>query len=162
MWKPWQIFFSWAPKSLRMVTAAMTLEDTCSLERKLWQHILKSRDFTLLTKVHLVKSMVFEKSCMDVRVGPPRRLSTKNWAFWTVVLEKTLASPLDNREIQPVNPKGNQPWIFIGRTDAEAEAPVVWPPYVKSQLIENHPDVGKDWGQEEKGATEDDMVGWHH
>ena len=76
------------------------------------------------------------------------------------MLEKTLESPLDSKEIKPVNPKGNQPWIFIGRTDAEAEAPVLWPPDAKSQLIGNNPDDGKDWGQEKKGTTEDEMVGW--
>ena len=86
----------------------------------------------------------------------------KNWCFWTVVLEKTLESPLDCKEIQPVNPKGNQSWICIGRTDAEAETPVLWPPDVKSWLIGKDPDAGKDWGQEEKGMTEDEMAGWHH
>ena len=85
----------------------------------------------------------------------------KNWCFWTVVLEKTLASPLDSKEIQPVNPKGNQPWIFIGRINIEAEAPIIWPPDVKSWLIGKDPDAGKDWGQEGKGATEDEMVGWY-
>ena len=79
-----------------------------------------------------------------------------------VVLQKTLESPLDCKEIQRVSPKGNRPWIFIGRTDIEAEAPILWPPDVKSQLIEKDPDAGKDWGQEEKGMTEDEMVGWHH
>ena len=86
----------------------------------------------------------------------------KNWCFWTVVLEKTLESPLDCKEIQPVHPKGNQSWIFIGRTDAEAETPILWPPDAKGQLIWKDPDVGKDWRQEEKGMTEDEMVGWHH
>ena len=86
----------------------------------------------------------------------------KNWCFWTVVLEKTLESPLDSKEIKPVNPKGNQPWIFIGRPDAEAEAPILWPPDAKSKLIGKDPDAGKDWKQEEKGITEDEMVGWHH
>ena len=85
----------------------------------------------------------------------------KNWCFETVVLEKTLESPLDCKEIKPVNPKGNQPWIFIGRTDAEAEAPVLWPPDVKSQLTGKDPDAGKDWRQQEKGETEAEMIGWH-
>ena len=85
----------------------------------------------------------------------------KNWCFWTVVLEKTLESPLDCKEIKPVNSKGNQSWIFIERTDAEAEAPKIWPPDVKNWLIWKDPDAGKDWRQE-KGTTEDDMVGWHH
>ena len=86
----------------------------------------------------------------------------KNWRLSIVVLENTLESPLDFKEVKSVNPKGNQPWIFIGRTDAEAEAPILWPPHVKSWLIWKNPDVGKDWGQEEKGTTEDEMVGWHH
>ena len=85
-----------------------------------------------------------------------------HWCFSIVVLEKTLESPLDSKEIKPVNPKGNQPWIFIGRTDAKTEAPVLWPPDVKSWLIGKDPDAGKDWRQEEKGMTEDEMVGWHH
>ena len=83
----------------------------------------------------------------------------KNWCFWTVVLEKTLESPLDSKEIKPVNPRGNQPWIFIGRTDAEAEAPVLWSPDAKSWLIGKDPDARKDWGQEEKRVTGDEMVG---
>ena len=86
----------------------------------------------------------------------------KNWCFWTVVLEKTLEWPLDCKEIKPVNLKGNQSWIFIGRTDAEAKAPIFWLPDVKSQLIGKDPDSGKNWEQEGKGATEDEMVGWHH
>ena len=86
----------------------------------------------------------------------------KKWRFWTVILEKTLESPLDSKEIKSVNPKGNQAWVFIGRTDAEAEAPILWPPNAKSQLIGKDPNAGKDWGQEEKGATEGEMVGWHH
>ena len=93
---------------------------------------------------------------MDVRVGE------LNWCFWTVILEKTLESPLDSKEMKPVIPKGNQAWIFIGRTDAEAEASVLWPPNVKNWLIWKDSDTGKDWRQEEKGMTEDEMVGWHH
>ena len=88
--------------------------------------------------------------------------SPKNWCFWTVVLEKTLESSLGCKEIKPFNPKGNQSWIFTGRTDSEAEAPILWPPDVKSWLIRKDPDAGKDWRQEEKGMTEDEMVGWHH
>ena len=86
----------------------------------------------------------------------------KNWCFWTVVLKKALESPLDSKEIKPVNPKGSQSWIFTGRTDAEAEAPILWPPDVKNWLTGKDPDAGKDWRQEEKGMTEDEMVGWHH
>jgi len=86
----------------------------------------------------------------------------KNWCFWTVVLEKTAKSPLDCKEIQPVHLKGNQAWIFIGKTDAEAETPVLWPPNAKNWLTGIDPDAGKDWGQEEKMMTEDEMVGWHY
>ena len=86
----------------------------------------------------------------------------KNWCFWTVVLEKNLESPLDCKEIQPVYPKGDQSWVFIGRTDVEAETPILWPPYAKSWLIWKDPDAGKGLGWEEKGTTEDEMVGWHH
>ena len=85
----------------------------------------------------------------------------KNWCFWTVVLEKTLKSPLDYKEIKPVHPKVNQPWIFIGRTDAEAETPIHWPLDAKNWLNGKDPDAGKDWRQEEKGTTKDEMVGWH-
>ena len=85
-----------------------------------------------------------------------------SWCFWTVVLEKTLESPLDCKEIQPVHPKGTQSWVFIGRTDVEAETPILWPPDAKSWLIGEDPDAGKDWGLEEKGTTEDEMVGWHY
>ena len=86
----------------------------------------------------------------------------KNWCFWTVVLKKTLESPLDCKKIKPGHPKGNQSWIFIGRTDGEAEAPILWPPDVKTWFIGKDPDAGKDWKQEKKGTTEDEMVGWHH
>ena len=87
---------------------------------------------------------------------------SKNWFFWTVVLEKTLDRPLDCKEIQPVHSEGDQPWDFFGRNDAKAETPILWPPPVKSWLIGKHPDAGRDWGQEEKGTTEDEMAGWHH
>ena len=86
----------------------------------------------------------------------------KNWCLWTVLLEKTLESPLDCKEIQPVHPKGDESWMFFGRTDVEAETPILWPPDVESWLIWKDPDAGNDWGQEEKGMTEDEMVGWHH
>ena len=86
----------------------------------------------------------------------------KNWCVWTVVLEKTLESPLDCKEIQPVHSKGDQPWNFFGRNDAKAETPVLRPPYAKSWLIGKDSDAGRDWGQEEKGTTEDEMAGWHH
>ena len=86
----------------------------------------------------------------------------KNQCFWIVVLEKTLESPLDCKEIQPVHPKGDQSWVFIERTDAKAETPILWPPHVKSWPIVKDPDTGRDWWQEENGETEDEMAGWHH
>ena len=123
--------------------------------------ILKSRDITLPTEVHLVKVMVFPVVMYGCELDYKESWAPKNWCFWTVVLEKTLESPLDCKEIQPVHPKGDQSWMFIGRTDVEAEPPVLWPPDAKSWLIWKDPDAGKDWGQE-KGMTEDKMVGWHH
>ena len=99
---------------------------------------------------------------MDLRVGPQRKLSAEELMLWTVVLEKTLESPLYYKEIKPVHPKGDQSWIFIGRTDAEAETPILWPPDAKNCLIGRDPNAGKDWRQEEMGATEDEMAGWHH
>ena len=99
---------------------------------------------------------------MDVRIAPWRRLITEEWCFWTVVLEKTLDSPLDCEEMKPVNPKGNQPGIFIGRADAEAEAVILRPPDAKDRLIRKNLDGGKDWRQQEKGTIEDELVGWHY
>ena len=99
---------------------------------------------------------------MDVRVGYKEGWALKNWYFWTVMLEKTLENLLESKKIKLVSPKGNQSWIFIARTDAEAEAPILWPPNTKSCLIRKDPDAGKDWRQEEKGTTEDEVVGCHH
>ena len=98
---------------------------------------------------------------MDIRAGHKNCWAMKNWCFGTVVLEKTLESLLDCKEIKCINPKGNQPWIFIGRTDAEAEPPIPWPPNGKSRLTGKDPDAGKNWRQEEKGMTEDEMVQWY-
>ena len=123
-------------------------------------NVLRSRDITLLTKVHIIKATVFPVVMYNVRVGPKRRLSTEDWGFWTVVLEKTLESPLDCKEIKPVNPKGNQPWIVFGRADAEAL--IFWPPNAKSQLLGEDCDAVKEWRQKEMGTTEDEMVGCYH
>ena len=117
--------------------------------------ILKSRDITSLTKVHIVKAMVFPAVMCGCESG-----TIKNWCFQTTVLEKTPESPLECKEIEPVNPKENEPWIFTGRTDAEA--PILRPPDVNSQFIGKDPEVGKDWRQEEKRETENEMVEWHH
>ena len=121
--------------------------------------VLKSRDITLPTNVHIVK-VVFSSSHVQMWESDHKEgWVLKNWCFWTVVLEKTLESLLDCKEIQPVNPKGNQPWIFIGRTDAETETPILWPPDMKSQIIGKDHDVGKDWRQKKMSVAEDKMVG---
>ena len=125
--------------------------------------ILKSRDVTLPTKVHLVKAMVFPVVMYGCESGNIKK--AERWridVFEMRCWEKTLESPLDCKEIQPVHPKADQSWVFTGRTDAEAETPILWPPDVKSWFIWKDPDTGKDWGQEEKGTTEDEMAGWHH
>ena len=125
--------------------------------------ILKSRDITLPTKVHLVKAMVFSSGHVWMwELDCEESWVPKNWCFWTVVLDKTLESPLDCKEIQPVHSEGDQPWVFFGRNDAKAETPVLWPPHAKSWVIGKDSDAGRDWGQEEKGTTEDEMAGWHH
>ena len=124
--------------------------------------ILKSRDITLPTKVHLVKAMVFPVvmyGCESWTIKKAECWKIDAFELWCW---RTLESPLDSKEIKPVHPKGNQSWIFVGRTDAEAETPILWPPDVKSWLIWKDSDAGKDWGQEEKGTTEDKMVGWPH
>ena len=120
--------------------------------------ILKSRDIALLTKVSSQSYGFFCGHVWMWELDHKESWALKNWCIWTVVLEKTLESPLDCKEIQPVHPKGNQSWIFIGRTDAEAETPIPWPPDVKNWLIGKDPDDGKDWRQKEKRAREDEMV----
>ena len=113
--------------------------------------------------MHLFKAMVFSSSHVWMwELDYKESWAPKNWCFWTVVVEETLESPLDCKEIQPVHPKGYQSWIFIEMTDVEAETPILWPPDMKSWLIGKDPDAGKDWRREEKGMTEDEMVGWHH
>ena len=124
--------------------------------------VLKSKDITLPAKVHLVKAMVFPAVTYGCELDHKEGWVLKNWCFWTVVLEKTLKSPLNCKEMKAVNPKGNQSWIFIGRTDTEAETPILWPPDAKNWLIRKDPDGGKDWRQGETGMTKDEMVGWHH
>ena len=115
------------------------------------QHYFVNRDITLPTKVHLVKAMVFPVVMYRYELDYKESWALMNWCFWTVVLEKTLESPLDCKEFTPVNPKGNQPWLLIGRADAEAETPILWPPNAKSWLIGKDPDAGKVQGKEEKG-----------
>ena len=165
-WKQWQISFSWAPKSLDG-DCSEKVKRCLLLGRKAMtslDSVLKSRDITLLTKVHIVKAMVFPvvHNVQLWEVDHKEGWELKNWWFLTVVLEKTLESPLDWKEIKPVNPKGNQSWIFIGRTNADAETPILWPLDAKNPVLGKDPDAGKDWMQEEKGMTEDEMVGRHH
>ena len=124
--------------------------------------MLKSRDITLLTKVHIVKAMIFPVvmygcECWTIKRAVWQRIDASNCSA-----REDSWEALDYNEIKPVNPKGNEPWIVLGRTFAEAQSPILWPPDVKSWLIGKDPDAGKDWGQEEKGMTEDEMVGWHH
>ena len=124
--------------------------------------ILKKSDITLTTKVCLVKAMVFPVAMYVYELDCEESWALKSWFFWTVVLKKTLESPLDCNQIQPVHPKEDQSWMFIERTDTEAETPIVWPPHAKSWLIGKDPDAGRDWEQEEKGTPEDEMAGSHH
>ena len=128
-----------------------------------WDSILKNRVITLLTKVCILKAMVLPVVTYRCESWTTNKAECWRIYVFKLVLEKTLESPLDCKEIKPVNPTGNQPWLFIGRTDAEAEAeaPILWPPDAKSRLIGKDPDAGKGWGKK-KGTTEDEMVGWHH
>ena len=121
----------------------------------------KKQRHYLSTEVRLVKVMVFPVVMYGCELNYKESWAPKNWCLWTV-LEKTFESPLDCKEIQPVHPKGDQSWVFFERSDVEAETPILWPPDEKSWLIWKDPDAGKDWEQEEKGTTEDEMVGWHH
>ena len=125
-------------------------------------NILKSRDITLPTKVHLVKAMVFPVVMYGYESWILKKANRQRIDAFELWCWKRLDSPLDCKEIQPVHPKGDQSWVFIGRTDAEAETPIFWPPDAKSCLIGKDPDAGKDRRQEEKRTTEDEMVGWHH
>ena len=158
-----KLLLFWAPKLLQIVTATMKL---LAPRKKSYdqprQHIKKQRhyfaDKGLSSQSYGFSSghvWMWELDCKESWVP-------KNWCFWAVVLEKTLESPLDCKEIQPVHPKENQSWIFTGRTDVEAETPILWPPDEKNWLIWKDPNAGKDWRREEKGLTEDEMVGWHH
>ena len=165
-WKQWQTNF---------LGSKITADGDCSHEikrclllgRKVMTNpdsILKIRDINYFAdKVLTSQSYGFSSSQVWMwQLDHKEGWVLKNWCFWTMVLEKTLEHPLDLKEIKPVQLKGNQTWIFIGRTDAEAEAPILWLPDVKSQFIRKDPDAGKDWRREEKGMTEDEMVGWHH
>ena len=163
-WKQWLTLFFWTSKSLWMVIAAMKLKGTFSLKEGYDQprrHIKKQRHYFANKDTSSQgygfssgRVWMWELDCED-------RWASKNWCYWTAVLEKTLESPLDWKDIQQVHPK-DQSWVFIRRTNAEAETLILWPPYAKSWLIWKDPYAGKDWGQEEQGMIEDEMVGWHH
>ena len=159
------LYFGGLQKSMQMVIAAMKLKDIYSLEGKLWptrQHIKKQRHYFAI-KGPSSQGYGFSRGHVWMwDLDYKESWVPKNWCFWTVVLKKTLESPLDCKEIQPVHPKGDQPWLFIGRTDIEAETLILWPPDAKSWLIWKDPDAGKHCEQEEKGMTEDEMVRWHH
>ena len=164
MGKQWLTLFWGAPKSLQMVIAAMKWKDTPLKESydQLRQHIRKQR-YYFVNKDLSSQGYGFSSSHVWMWELDYKEIWVpKNWCFWTVVLEKTLESPLDCKEIQPVHPKGDQSWVFIGRTDVEAETPILWSPDVKKGLIWKDPDAGKDWRWEEKGTTEDEVIGWHH
>ena len=148
-------------------------DDDCSHEIRgfllLWRKAMTNLDSVLKNRYYFADKGLSSQSCgfstghvwmweLDYK----ERWAPKNWGFWTVVLEKTLESPLDCKEIKPAHPKGNQSWIFLGRTDAEAEILILWPPDVKNWLLGKDPDAGNDWRQEEKETTEHEMVGWHH
>ena len=164
-WKQWQTLLLGAPKSLQMVAAAMKLRHLL-LGGKVMTNldsILKSRDITLPTKVRLVRAMVFPVvmyGCESWTIKKAEHWRIDAFELWC--WRRLFESPLDCKKIQPVHPKGDQSWVFIGRTDVEAETPILWPPHVKSWLIGKDPDSGRDWGQKEKGMTEDEMSGWHH
>ena len=147
-----------------MVTAAMKLKDTPWKESydQPRQHVKKQRHY-FANKSPSSQGYAFSSGHVWMwELDCEESWAPKIWCFWTVLLEKTLESPLDCKEIQLVQPKVDQPWVFIGRTDAEAETPILWPPHAKSWLIGKHPDAGRDWDQEEKGMTEDETAGWHH
>ena len=150
---------------LEMVTTAMKLKDACPLEEiydQPKQHIKKQR-YYFANQCLYSQSYDFSISHLWMwELDRKESWAPKNWCFWIVVLEKTLESPLGCKEIKPFNPKGNESWIFIGKTYAEAETPILWPPDAKSWLIGKAPDAGKDWRQEEKGTREDEMVVHHH
>ena len=164
-WKQCQILFFGVPRSLQIVIAAMKLKDSYSLNGKLWPTLIaysKAENYVANKGLSSQGYGFYSSQVWMWELDCEGSWSPKNWCFRTVVLEKTLESPLDCKEITPIHPKGDQSWVFIGRTDAKAETPILWPPHAKSWLIGKDPDAGRNWGQEEMGMTEDEMVGWHH
>ena len=162
-WKQWLTF--WAPKSLQMVIAAMKLKMLTPWQESYdqpRQHVKKQR-YYFANKGPSSQGYGFSSGHVWMwELDYKESWGQKDWCFWTVVLKKTLESPLDCKKIQPVHPKGDQSWVFIGRTDVESETPILWLPDAKSWLICKDHDAGKDWWQEEKGKMEVEIVGWHH
>ena len=163
--KQWKTLFSWAPKSVKMGTAAMKLKMLAPWKKTYdnhRQHIEKQRHY-FANKGPSCQGYTFPSGHVWIwELDHDESWAPKNWCFWTVVLEKILESLLDCKKIKPVNPMGNQSWIIIGRTDAEAETPIVWLPDTKRWLTGKDSDTAKDWRQEEKKMAEDEKVGWHH
>ena len=164
-WKQWETLFSWAPKSLQMVTAAMKLKDSILLLGRKFMSNLDSIlkiDITLPTKVRLVKAMVFPVvtygcESWSIKKAECWRIDAFELWYWRRLLRVLWTARRSDQSIL-----GDQSWVFIGRTDTEAETPILWPPDVKNRLIWKDPDAGKDWRQEEKGMTEEEVIGWHH
>ena len=159
-WKQWQISFSWAPKSLWMVTAAVKL--TLAPWKESYDKLRQCISNYFAEKGPYSQNYGFFSSHVQMWELDLRRLSTEELMLSNCQLYKILEIPLDNKEFKPVNPKGKKPWIFSGRSVAAAEASVLWPPDAQSCLIGRYIDAGKDWRQEEKGMTDDEMVGWHY
>ena len=163
-WKQWHFIVG---------GSKITADNDCSHEIKrhllLWRKVMtnldsifKSRDITLPTKLHLVKAMMFPLVLCECEIWTIEKAEHQRIDVVNCSVGEDSLSPLDSEEIKPVNPKGNQPWIFIRKSDIEAEAPILWPPDAKYRLTGKDPDMGKDWRWEKKGTTEDEMVGWHH
>ena len=163
-WKQWQTLFSWLQNHCRWWLQPWNEKMLASWKKSYGQprqHIKKQRHY-FANKCSFSQSYGFSSSCVRMwELDCKESWVPKNWYFWTVVLDKALESPLDCK-IKPVNPKGNQSWMLIERMDAEAETPIFWPPDMMNWLIWKDPEAGKDWRQEKKGMTEDEMIGWHH
>ena len=165
-WKQRKTLFSLASKGVPTVTAAKKLKDTCSLGKKIYDNAgkqMKKQSHYFVDKVPSHQSYGFSSSHVWMwALDGKESWAPRNWCFGIVVLEKTLESPMDCKEMKPVHPKGNPSWIFIGSTDADSKDPMYWLPDGKNWLTVKDPDAGKDWRREEKGMTEDETVEWHH
>ena len=164
-WKQWQTLFSWTPKSLQMVTCSHEIKKTLNPWKKSCDQpgsMFKSRDIILPTKVHLLKALVFPVVMYGCESWTIKKAECWRIDAFELWCWRRLFRVPWSKEIHLVYPKGNQSWIFVGNTDNEAETPILWPPHAKSWLIGKDPNAGRNWRQEEKGMTEDEMAGWHH